>query len=553
MPTSKHPVTRLWTYSKFTSIAGFPIAMPIKCSFCRRRYARAGPFEKHLRTAHSNLDVILASTVRRIAPTDDIHVASGAADVPNKDNANGEKEQLDSDYESEVSCGGSDAGRLNVACESDTEPLDVDRVSSSATRRADYPGAGQSIGDVKGFEEELDNLSEDPWAPFSTPHEFKLASWFIRSKVPKSRINEYFSTGLGTSASAGFTSMYTLEARLRQLDPYGPYLQWFEGQVDDGTRRLPFFYRNVLDCVRYLLRQITYTEDLVYAPRREYDANGQRVYAEMHTADWWWDIQVQCHIVTQLLLAGAQANRSQDALPRGATVVPIIGMSDQTHLSNFSGDQKAWPVYITVGNLPSTTRNRPGSMAVLLLALLPVPPKLANSASANELQRQINADTLQGVFQLIFEPLQDAAQAGVPVDCADGRVRRCFPILAAWTADHMENVALHGVKSNACPKCEVPPDRLGSLIQNGYPTRDYATYERLQQGSLDHETDSVADDINSTFEGLGVKIGRNVFHGLPRVLAPDLYKPDLLHTVYLGLFKHMMDWVQSFLKKHARS
>src|SRR5437660_2811415 len=36
------------------------------------------------------------------------------------------------------------------------------------------------------------------------------------------------------------------------------------------------------------------------------------------------------------------------------------------------------------------------------------------------------------------------------------------------------------------------------------------------------------------------------------VSAPNLYKPDLLHTVYLGLFKHMMHWVQGFFKKHAR-
>jgi len=26
----------------------------------------------------------------------------------------------------------------------------------------------------------------------------------------------------------------------------------------------------------------------------------------------------------------------------------------------------------------------------------------------------------------------------------------------------------------------------------------------------------------------------------------------MLHTVYLGLFKHMMDWIQGFLKKHGR-
>src|SRR5437588_185159 len=103
-------------------------------------------------------------------------------------------------------------------------------------------------------------------------------------------------------------------------------------------------------------------------------------------------------------------------LPAGATIVPIIGMSDQTHLSNFSGDKKAWPVYITLGNLPATRRNAPGSMAVLLLALLPIPPKFSKSSSADELQRQINADTIQGVFDLIFEPLQETAPEGTPID-----------------------------------------------------------------------------------------------------------------------------------------
>ena len=47
-------------------------------------------------------------------------------------------------------------------------------------------------------------------------------------------------------------------------------------------------------------------------------------------------------------------------------------------------------------------------------------------------------------------------------------------------------------------------------------------------------------------------MGPSVFHGLYRVSAPDLDVPDLLYTIYLGLFKHMMDWIQGFLKKHGR-
>ena len=151
-------------------------------------------------------------------------------------------------------------------------------------------------------------------------------------------------------------------------------------------------------------------------------------------------------------------------------------MSDQTNLTNFSCDKKPWPVYITSGNLPSASRNSPGSMAFLLLALVPIPPKLAKFSKADQRRRKIKADTQQDVFELIFAPLQDVAHTGIAIDCADGKVRECFPILSTWIADHMENVALHGLKTNACPQCEVPTHELGTNARS-YRTRDYARYQ----------------------------------------------------------------------------
>jgi len=125
-------------------------------------------------------------------------------------------------------------------------------------------------------------------------------------------------------------------------------------------------------------------------------------------------------------------------------------------------------------NLPSGRRNSPRSMAVLLLALfLSIPRKLSKSSKADQHQRQINADTLWDIFELIFAPPQDPARDGVPIDCADGKVWSCFPILAAWIADHMENVALYGIQSNICPRCEVPAVELGTKMKV-YPVRDYA-------------------------------------------------------------------------------
>ena len=61
-----------------------------------------------------------------------------------------------------------------------------------------------------------------------------------------------------------------------------------------------------------------------------------------------------------------------------------------------------------------------------------------------------------------------------------------------------------------------------------------------------------AAGIAEYFLWLGVKIENTVFIGLDRVSPTDLHKPDLLHKIYLGLLKHMMEWVEGFLKKHKR-
>ena len=103
----------------------------------------------------------------------------------------------------------------------------------------------------------------DSWASFNSAQGFKLASWFIDGKVSKTQINDDFSGSLGNPESVGYSSMHTLENLLQFLDSYTQYLHWFEGQVEDGQGTLLFFYWHVLGCVRYLLRQIIYRDDLV--------------------------------------------------------------------------------------------------------------------------------------------------------------------------------------------------------------------------------------------------------------------------------------------------
>jgi hypothetical protein len=42
-------------------------------------------------------------------------------------------------------------------------------------------------------------------------------------------------------------------------------------------------------------------------------------------------------------------------------------------LTNFSGGKTAWPVYISIGNIPKSIRAKINSYSTLLLAYLPVP------------------------------------------------------------------------------------------------------------------------------------------------------------------------------------
>ena len=185
-------------------------------------------------------------------------------------------------------------------------------------------------------------------------------------------------------------------------------------------------------------------------------------------------------------------------------------------------------------------------MSILVLALLSVPPKLAGeSAPSDESQRQTNTDTLRVIFDLVLTPLQEVVQEDTVMDCTDGKIRLSLLMLSAWISDPAENAALHGIGSKSCQKCDVPSKELGGNLWKIYEAYDYALYWEKAQ-----EQESVEAGITEYLQQVGVKIGRNVLAELYLVNPADLDKPDLLDHIYLGLSKHMIQWVQGFLKIH---
>ena len=87
----------------------------------------------------------------------------------------------------------------------------------------------------------------------------------------------------------------------------------------------------------------------------------------------------------------------------------MILASDEMQLSNFYGDQKMRPVYITIGNLPLRVCNSPSTCTVHLLALLPMPPKKKDHPKAFQKRMRINADDkIQRILSKTLEPLRNS-------------------------------------------------------------------------------------------------------------------------------------------------
>lgn len=227
----------------------------------------------------------------------------------------------------------------------------------------------------------------------------------------------------------------------------------------------------------------------------------------------------------------------QGILGKGATLAPIIIASDKTQMTVLSGGKKAWPVYLSIGNISKEMRRRPSQHAMILIGYIPITD--ATCVTGELPRREKGWEIFHACMEKILEPLKKASLEGVEMVCADGGVRRVHPILASYIADFPEQCLVSCVRQNRCPICLVPSDQRGNY--------NLEFERRTRTQTIDALEDKRAG-YAGTIEALGIRPTWPFWASLPHVDISTCMTPDLLHQMNKGVFKyHLVKWLTGIL------
>lgn len=246
-----------------------------------------------------------------------------------------------------------------------------------------------------------------------------------------------------------------------------------------------------------------------------------------------------------------------------------------------------------------------------MVALLPVPPTCSGDKLAEIRDYQsVKSENLHSILRQLLQHGASPRYRGMEMRCADGNTRMCFLRPCGWVADYLEYTKLYNLENKGCPVCEVRPTDLGkfwcpppkeewetdeygnSIPRSGASIRTIQTFEeyehnayllrqrtaqlsstpqigtrsREDRAALQAEIRSLKDyfkerkqkpvvsalwsidcrvpiaDYQTAVSGFDLSMG---FEG-------TLWKPDLLHSMYQGMLKHLMEWLEGFLARHNK-
>ncbi|KAI0071807.1 hypothetical protein K474DRAFT_1561795, partial [Panus rudis PR-1116 ss-1] len=364
----------------------------------------------------------------------------------------------------------------------------------------------------------------NPFAPFTSELDWKLAEWVKKHNIGSNALTELLSIeGVVDSLGLSYQNSRELNAIIdKDIPASRPRFECREVTLEDEGVTVELYLRDIMQCICALYGDPKFAPHLIFKPEQHFldEAHTDRVWHDIHTGDWWWMMQMVLE------------NRSP-----GATILPIILSSDKTEIALFRG-KSAYPLYMTLGNIPKDIRRKPSQKGYVLLGYLPTSNLEEINIKAK--RRRIAANIFHLCLDEILAPTKIPASEGEVMASGDGICRRNHPIVAAYACDYLDQVVVTGVLYGDCPICDTPHNHLGDP---DYP---------MELRNLEHIQHilNIADEVPRQYlqacrEARIKPIYQPFWADLP---GADIFlsiTPDTLHQLYQGILKHLLAWIKS--------
>ncbi|KAJ8075302.1 hypothetical protein PM082_019638 [Marasmius tenuissimus] len=349
-------------------------------------------------------------------------------------------------------------------------------------------------------------------APFHSYMDWKIALWAKTRGSTSTAFDDLLAIdGVADALDLSYKNAKELNKIIdAQIPAHRP--EFVREEVTIKGKSFDLYKRDVLKCIASLYGDPAHTQYLSFLP------NGTI------------PMPTRLHGFTMIYIQGHGAVETEKP---GATVVPVILSTDKTQITLFR-NKAAYPVYLTIGNLPKDVRRKPSKQGQILVGYLPTSnlKHIKNKAA----RRRAVANLFHACMSNILAPLKSAGLDGVVLASGDGVRRRCHPILCAYVGDYPEHVLVTCTYSGTSPICETPADELGNYPCS-HPFRNAET-------ALEAMTFVGTDVWTTKCREANIKPVQHPFwEDLPYTNIFRSITPDVLHQLYQGVIKHLIGWI----------
>lgn len=239
----------------------------------------------------------------------------------------------------------------------------------------------------------------------------------------------------------------------------------------------------------------------------------------------------------------------QASLPEGAALIPVLLASDSTQLTQFAGNKHAWPLYMSIGNIHSSVRNKPSRNAWKIIAYIPkvlfLDPK---TGKGHPEQTTLQDRLFHQCLRLVLAPLVHAGTKGIRIVDSAGRARHSYPRLAAYLADYPEQLLINCAPAGTSSTTTASKEQFGNTNPQPPRTRVWVL-SQIRDACLSADPHNV-EEYKAAANSRNLNgVDKPFWQDLPGYEPAVCIAPDILHGLLRFWRDHTFKWIMYLVGK----